>query len=62
MIVLQGSFYNYGSSYHDPNKVEAIMPWPYGRYGTLDIAALRAPGSNPQPDKFVISLAASMWW
>jgi hypothetical protein len=62
MIVLQGSFYNYGSSYSNPNKVEAIMPWPYGRYGTLDIAALRAPGSNPQPDKYVISLAASMWW
>jgi hypothetical protein len=61
MIVLQGSFYNYGSSYSNPNKVEAIMPWPYGKYGTLDIAAL-SPHGSPQPDKYVISLAASMWW
>jgi hypothetical protein len=37
------------------------MPWPYGTNGTLDIQKLTLYGT-PQPDKYVISLAASMWW
>jgi hypothetical protein len=57
MIVLQGSWYHYGSSYSDPDKVEAIMPWPFGSKGTLDVKKL-----NGTPDKYAISLAASMWW
>ncbi len=61
MIVLQAQFYHYGAEYHDPSKVDYLMPWPFGTAGTLDIARL-SPNGNPQPDKYVISLAASMWW
>jgi hypothetical protein len=57
MIVLQGSFYHYGSSYSDSTKVGAIMPWPFGTNGTSDLSKL-----GGTPDKYAISLAASMWW
>ena len=61
MIVLQAQFYHYGASYHDRDKVDSLMPWPFGTNGNLDIAKLTAYGT-PQPDKYVITLAASMWW
>ena len=58
MIVLQYSHYFYGSAYTDPFMQDYVMPWPYGKYGTLNLSNLN---SNP-PDKDVISLYASMWW
>jgi hypothetical protein len=67
MVVLQASFYGYSSAYHDSTqiggttKADSVMPWPYGTNGTLDIQKLTLNGT-PQPDKYVISLAASMWW
>jgi hypothetical protein len=62
MIVLQGSYYHYGSAYTDPNMVESIMPWPFGKYGTLDLKNLGGASASAPPDKWVIGLAASMWW
>ena len=65
MIVLQASYYHYGSAYTDPaggDKLEGIMPWPYGRYGTLNLNNLGQNGTAAPPDKYVINLAASMWW
>jgi hypothetical protein len=58
-IVLQYSFYKYGAAYTDPAKSDAVMPWPYGQYGTWSIGA---SGLNTQPDKHVVSLWAQMWW
>jgi hypothetical protein len=57
MIVLQYSYYAYGSSYTDPNRSDSVMPWPYGTYGTLSDSKL-----NINPDHHVITLYASMWW
>ena len=58
MIVLQGSWYHYGSSYYDSTKVGALMPWPFGTNGTTDLSKY----NGGAPDKYAISLAASMWW
>ncbi len=58
-VVLQYSYYQYGSSYTDPTKSSAVMPWPYGTYGTLNIGST---GLNTQPDKHVVTLYANMWW
>jgi hypothetical protein len=60
MIVLQFSYYDYGSSYTDKTRSEAVMPWPYGTYGTLDSAKYAT--NNAMIDKYVITLYASMWW
>jgi hypothetical protein len=57
MIVLQGSFYHYGSSYSDITKVGALMPWPFGTNGTTDLSKY-----GGTPDKYMIALSASMWW
>jgi hypothetical protein len=62
MIVLQGSWYHYGKDYTDPAKVASIMPWPYGKYGTLDLRYLGDGKNSAPPDKWVIALSASMWW
>jgi hypothetical protein len=64
MVTLQFSYYNYGSAYTDmsnPDKLGSVMPWPYGTYGTLDLRHLGANGAAP-PDKYVVTLSASMWW
>jgi len=58
-VVLQYSYYKYGTAYTDPAKSAGVMPWPYGQYGTLEIGA---PGLNTQPDKHVVMLYANMWW
>jgi hypothetical protein len=73
-IVLQYSYYMYGSSYTDPSKTypcaankdnlkcyatDGVMPWPYGQYGNL---AINADALNIKPDRHVITLYASMWW
>jgi len=58
-IVLQYSYYKYNSAYTDPARSESVMPWPFGQYGTYDIA--KYGGGNP-PDKHVIMLYANMWW
>jgi hypothetical protein len=58
-VVLQYSFYKYGAAYTDPAKSAAVMPWPYGQYGTWSIGSA---GLNMQPDKHVLSLWAQMWW
>jgi hypothetical protein len=57
--VLQYSYYAYGASYTDPTKSAAVMPWPYGAYGTYNIGST---GLNMQPDKHVLMLYANMWW
>jgi hypothetical protein len=56
MVVLQYSYYHYGSGYSDNTTLANIMPFPYGQYGTL------ATSNNYRPDKHTITLAASMWW
>lgn len=64
-IVLQYSYYHYGSSYTDPNKSGGVMPWPYGQYGTWNIDNgydSSGQGLNMKPDQHVIMLYASMWW
>jgi hypothetical protein len=58
-IVLQYSYYAYGSSYTDPTKVSDLMPWPFGTYGINNIGST---GYNMQPDKHVVTLYANMWW
>jgi len=65
-VVLQYSYYKYGSAYTDPsmsagvpNGDPGVMPWPYGQYGTWSIGSA---GLNTQPDKHVITLYANMWW
>jgi hypothetical protein len=58
-VVLQYSYYAYGSSYTDPSKSGDLMPWPFGTYGTNNISA---SGYNMQPDKHVVTLYANMWW
>jgi hypothetical protein len=58
-IVLQYSYYKYGSEYLDPKTVTPLMPWPFGTYGTLNIGE---SGLNMRPDKHVVMLYASMWW
>jgi hypothetical protein len=58
-IVLQYSYYQYGAAYTDPTKSAAVMPWPYGAYGTYNIGS---QGLNMQPDKHVVMLYANMWW
>jgi hypothetical protein len=60
MVVLQFSYYNYGSSYTDKATSQAIMPWPYGTYGTLDTAKYNTTQS--MVDKYVVSLYATMYW
>jgi hypothetical protein len=67
MIVLQFSKYLYGSGYNTGTSAEKLMPWPYGTYGTWDVAKECAnPGTasctGSPPDSYVISLSASMWW
>ena len=63
MVVLQASFYHYNSAYTDYTKAPYIMPWPFGTAGTLNVAYLGGTqGVSEPPDKYVISLAASMWW
>jgi hypothetical protein len=57
-VVLQYSHYFYGSAYTDPVMQEYVMPWPYGKYGTLNLTKYNM---NP-PDRDVISLYATMWW
>ena len=56
-IVLQYSYYNYGSSYTDSSKSDSVMPWPFGQYGTLSTGKL-----DMKPDHHVITLYANMWW
>jgi hypothetical protein len=58
-IVLQYSYYMYGSAYTNPAKTDGVMPWPYGQYGTL---AINDTALNMKPDRHVITLYASMWW
>jgi hypothetical protein len=58
-IVLQYSYYAYGSAYTDATKTDKSMPWPYGEYGTL---AINNTALNMKPDRHVITLYASMWW
>jgi hypothetical protein len=57
MIVLQYSYYHYGSAYTDPTKSDGVMPWPFGQFGTLSTAKL-----GMTPDQHVVTLYASMWW
>jgi hypothetical protein len=57
MIVLQYSYYHYGDAYTDPSRSDAVMPWPFGQYGTLSTAKL-----GMKPDQHVVTLYASMWW
>jgi hypothetical protein len=57
MIVLQYSYYNYGSAYTDASKSDGLMPWPFGQYGTLSTSKLQM-----KPDEHVVTLYASMWW
>jgi hypothetical protein len=59
-IVLQVSYYDYGAAYTDPMRSEAIMPWPFGTYGTLDSAKYGTDRSLI--DKYVVTLYANMWW
>jgi hypothetical protein len=69
-IVLQYSYYGYGSAYTDPSRSAGtsltdpgVMPWPYGKYGTWSIGNSKdTPGLNTVPDKHVVSLWAQMWW
>jgi hypothetical protein len=58
-IVLQYSYYKYGSEYTNPATSAPLMPWPYGTYGTWNIGAT---GLNMQPDKHVLTLYCNMWW
>jgi hypothetical protein len=58
-IVLQYSYYKYGSSYTNGSKTDGIMPWPYGQYGTL---AINSGALAISPDHHVLTLYASMWW
>jgi hypothetical protein len=58
-VVLQYSYYAYGSSYTDPAKSSALMPWPFGTYGINNIGNT---GYGMQPDKHVLTLYANMWW
>jgi hypothetical protein len=58
-VVLQYSYYAYGSGYTDPAKSSALMPWPFGTYGINNIGST---GYGVQPDKHVITLYANMWW
>lgn len=60
LVTLQFSYYDYGASYTDKTKSEAIMPWPYGKYGTLNTAAYNT--STSPIDKYVVTLHANMWW
>jgi len=74
MIVLQGSYYLYGDGYSNraiqdydtpkenlnPSTTPLLMPWPFGQYGTWNTARYGANGTPP--DKYVITLYASMWW
>jgi hypothetical protein len=65
-IIIQYSYYNYGSSYTTPTKLAdisgnvpqkgsaTVMPWPYG--------TIASPYWDRMPDKHVITIAASMWW
>jgi hypothetical protein len=59
-IVLQFSYYDYGASYTDKDKSSAIMPWPFGTYGTLNSS--RYGTDSSLVDKYVVTLYASMWW
>jgi len=56
-IVLQYSYYHYGSAYTDPSRSDSVMPWPFGQFATLSTAKLQM-----QPDQHVVTLYASMWW
>jgi hypothetical protein len=56
-IVLQYSYYHYGSAYTDPSKSDDVMPWPFGQFATLSTAKLAM-----KPDQHVVTLYASMWW
>ena len=58
-IVLQYSYYNYGGDYLDPAVNAALMPWPYGTYGTYNIGS---SGFSTVPDKHVVMLYCNMWW
>ena len=60
--MLQYSYYRYGGAYTDPSKSSAVMPWPYGTYGTLNIGDEAHNGLNMQPDSHVLTLYANMWW
>jgi len=57
MIVLQYSYYHYGSAYTDPSKSDGVMPWPFGQFATVSTAKL-----GMQPDQHVVTLYANMWW
>jgi hypothetical protein len=59
-IVLQYSYYQYGSDYFDGAKVPDLMPWPFGTYGTWNIG--EPTGLGMDPDKHVLTLYAQMWW
>jgi hypothetical protein len=63
-IVLQYSYYRYGAAYLDPARAGGVMPWPFGRRGTLNIGGPDGSNSglNMKPDEHVVTLAASMWW
>jgi hypothetical protein len=58
-IVLQYSYYKYGSEYTNPATSAALMPWPFGPFGTWNIGSA---GLDMQPDKHVLTLYANMWW
>jgi hypothetical protein len=57
MITLQYSRYIYGGAYSDQNRVEEVMPWPFGKNGTYNIKQL-----GGHPDENVVTLSACMWW
>jgi hypothetical protein len=58
-VVLQYSYYNYGSGYTNPATSADLMPWPFGTYGNY---AIGSTALNMQPDKHVVMLYANMWW
>jgi hypothetical protein len=58
-VVLQYSYYQYGSAYTDPARSASVMPDPFGKDGKLNISST---GLNMQPDKHVVMLHANMWW
>ena len=58
-VVLQYSYYGYGSAYTDPTRSASVMPDPFGKDGKLNISNA---GLNMQPDKHVVMLHANMWW
>ena len=60
MIVLQFSYYDYGSAYTDKLRSEAVLPWPYGTFGTVNSAKYGT--SSSLIDKYVVTLYANMWW